>query len=99
MSRRALAFVLGVLAAVPGTRAASSEWRDAKGATFRGEPVETAGPYALFRTGGFSSRFVPLRALSPGDCARFFEAVRHRPARARGSCQDPGRTEIGRAHV
>lgn len=70
--------VVGALPAAP----AASEWKDAKGATFRGDPVETAGPLALFRTGGFSSRFVPLRALPPADCVRFFEAVRGRAPRA-----------------
>ncbi|MFM9032004.1 MAG: hypothetical protein ACKOTF_15290, partial [Opitutaceae bacterium] len=70
--------VAGVGLAAP----AASDWKDAKGAAFRGEPVETAGPLALFRTGGFSSRFVPLRALPPAECVRFFEAVRGRAPRA-----------------
>lgn len=62
--------------------AASAEWKDAKGATFRGEPVEVVGPMALFRLGGISSRMVPLRALAPEDCVRFHQAIAGRAPRA-----------------
>jgi hypothetical protein len=31
---------------------APNEWKDVKGVTFKGEPMGTAGPVALFRTGG-----------------------------------------------
>lgn len=61
---------------------ATSEWKDAKGATFRGEPVEVVGPMALFRTGGISSKFLPMRALSPEDCVRFHQAIAGRAPRA-----------------
>jgi len=75
--------VLGSLAlAVSASAAPSPEWKDAKGASFRGEPVETAGPVALFRTGPWSSRFVPLRSLTPEDCVRFQQAIAHRAPRA-----------------
>ncbi len=73
--------ILALLVSVPA-RAASSEWKDAKGATFRGEPVEVVGPMALFRVGGISSRFVPLRSLSPEDCVRFHKAIAGRAPRA-----------------
>lgn len=61
---------------------ASSEWKDAKGASFRGEPVEALGPLAMFRTGATSSKFLPLRGFSPEDCARFYQAIAARPPRA-----------------
>lgn len=62
--------------------APASEWKDAKGTSFRGEPVETAGPVALFRTGPWASRFVPLRSFSVEDCVRFHQAIAHRAPRA-----------------
>ncbi|MBL9200241.1 MAG: hypothetical protein JNL39_07020 [Opitutaceae bacterium] len=62
--------------------AATPEWKDAKGATFRGEPVEIVGPMALFRTGSISTRFVPTRAMSPEDCVRFHQAIAGRAPRA-----------------
>ncbi len=58
------------------------EWKDGKGGTFKGEPIEVVGPMALFRTGGISSRFLPMRALAPEDCVRFQQAIAHRPPRA-----------------
>ncbi|MBI5770773.1 MAG: hypothetical protein HZA93_23550 [Verrucomicrobia bacterium] len=59
-----------------------TEWRDAKGATFKGEPIEAMGPLALFRTGATSSRFVPMTALSAEDCVRFYRTIAARPPRA-----------------
>ena len=58
------------------------EWKDASGKTFRGEPVEALGPLVLFRTGGTTSKFMPMRVLPPEDCVRFFQAVEGRPPRA-----------------
>ena len=74
-------FVLFALAFATA-RAAAPEWKDTKGATFRGEPVEVVGPMALFRTGAISSKFLPMRALSPEDCVRFYQAIAARPPRA-----------------
>lgn len=62
--------------------AAAPEWKDHKGATFRGEPVEAMGPLAMFRTGATSSRFLPMRTFSPEDCVRFHQAIANRPERA-----------------
>ncbi|WP_414662322.1 PA14 domain-containing protein [Horticoccus sp. 23ND18S-11] len=62
--------------------AATAEWKDTKGGTFRGEPVEALGPLAVFRTGGTTSKFLPMRALSPEDCVRFHAATAGRPPRA-----------------
>lgn len=61
---------------------APQEWKDAKGATFKGEPVEVLGPLAMFRTGAASSRFLPMQALPPADCLRFYQAIAHRAPRA-----------------
>lgn len=58
------------------------EWKDPKGATFKGEPVEVLGPLMLFRTGGTTSKLLPMRALPPEDCVRFYQATAERPARA-----------------
>ena len=69
---------LGALDAAPET----PQWKDRKGSTFRGEPVETMGPFAMFRTGPLSSRFLPLRVLSAEDCVRFHQAIAGRPPRA-----------------
>ncbi len=76
-----LSFVFFLLPAVRAP-AATSEWKDAKGATFRGEPVEALGPLLLFRTGAVSSKFLPMRIFSPEDCVRFHQAIAARPARA-----------------
>ncbi|MEY2880613.1 MAG: hypothetical protein RLZZ15_2993 [Verrucomicrobiota bacterium] len=79
----ALLFFLLTLASRAGAAdGAMTEWKDAKGATFKGEPIEAMGPMALFRTGAVSSRFVPLSALSAEDCVRFYRATAGRPARA-----------------
>ncbi|MDO8544440.1 MAG: hypothetical protein Q7S40_28710 [Opitutaceae bacterium] len=65
-------------AATPG----NTEWKDVKGASFRGEPVETLGPMAMFRTGATSSKFLPMRMLSLEDCVRFHHAIASRPPRS-----------------
>ncbi len=78
---RSLVFLV-LLMAVGGVHAATSEWKDTKGATFRGEPVEALGPLLLFRTGAVSSKFLPMRIFSPEDCVRFHQAIASRPARA-----------------
>lgn len=62
--------------------AAAPEWKDAKGASFRGEPVEAMGPLLLFRTGAISSKFLPMRIFAPEDCVRFHQAIAGRPPRA-----------------
>lgn len=78
---RPLVFLVLLLAA-SGVHAAAPEWKDAKGATFRGEPVEALGPLLLFRTGAVSSKFLPMRTFSPEDCVRFYQAIAKRPPRA-----------------
>ena len=62
--------------------AAAPEWKDAKGATFRGEVVEVMGPLALFRTGAVSSKFLPLRVFPPEECVRIHETISARAPRA-----------------
>ncbi len=62
--------------------AAVMEWKDVKGGTFKGEPVEAMGPLVLFRTGGTTSKFFPMRTLPPEECVRFHEATAGRPPRA-----------------
>ena len=81
---RPLAPLILFFAAIAIARAASpmQEWKDAKGATFKGEPIEVVGPMALFRTGGISSKFMPMRVLSTEDCVRFYQAIAARAPRA-----------------
>ena len=61
---------------------ATQEWKDISGGNFKGEPVEAMGPLLLFRTGGTTSKFLPMRAMSREDCLRFYEATAGRPLRA-----------------
>lgn len=79
---KAVAIIVALLATRLLPAAPSSEWKDAKGATFRGEPVEALGPLAVFRTGAVSSKFLPMRTLPPEDCVRFYQAVAGRAPRA-----------------
>lgn len=79
------------LVRLAGAEAPAMEWKDPKGATFRGEPVETLGPLVLFRTGATTSKFMPMRGLPPEDCVRFFQATAGRPARAAKWSEAQGR--------
>jgi hypothetical protein len=58
--------------------AKNQEWKDAKGETFKAEPSDIIGPWALFD----DSTLVPLSALSNEDCVRFYEGLKDKPARA-----------------
>jgi hypothetical protein len=69
-------------ASLSRAHAAAPEWKDAKGAVFRGEPIEALGPLAMFRTGAISSRFLPMAVMSPEDCVRFHQAIAQRTPRA-----------------
>lgn len=96
------AFVLIVMFFTPlviGAETATTEWKDHKGATFKGEPVEALGPLVLFRTGGTTSKFLPMRALAPEDCVRFYQATAGRPPRAKKWSEAQGKASsefIGR---
>lgn len=81
-SRLLLALWLLPAAASEAPAADTPQWKDHKGSTFRGEPIEVIGPLAMFRTGALSSRFLPLRVLSAEDCVRFHRAIAERPPRA-----------------
>ncbi|MDQ5977874.1 MAG: hypothetical protein QG602_846, partial [Verrucomicrobiota bacterium] len=70
--------ILGVCARLHAT----SDWPDADGARFQGEPAALFGSLALFRTADPVLKRVPLRALSAEDCRRFHQALSSRPARA-----------------
>lgn len=59
-----------------------SEWPDADGTRFRGEPAGILGPLALFRTKETVLKRVPLHALPAEDCQRFYRAVGGRTPRA-----------------
>jgi hypothetical protein len=81
-------FVLAAALALPLPVAAkSSSWKDAQGASFRGEPVELLGPFVLFRTGGNSGRRVPMHVFTPDECRRIAAEIAQRPARAAAFAQ------------
>lgn len=82
--------------------AKSSAWPDPQkpGKTFKGEPIETVGPFALFSTGTTSSRRLLLRQLSQEDMIRFYRETSQRPPRAATWTEATGRATrevIGRA--
>lgn len=58
-------------------QAKKEKWTDTEGNSFKGEPLFTHGPYAVFKTGSFTSRKVPLHLLSSKDCVRFHEQLSH----------------------
>lgn len=76
-----LVLAAGVLSLPVSARAKSSTWSDGKGGTFRGEPAQIIGPFALFRNGGNGHR-VLLRALTDDECRRFYTELSARPPRA-----------------
>jgi len=64
------------------TQAASEQWKDTQGNSFRAEPVESLGPLALFRTSRNAGRMLAWKYLAPAVCVRFYERTRHKPVRA-----------------
>lgn len=60
----------------------TTEWQDTQGKSFKGEPAEALGPFAIFRTGNTAGRLLAWRFLTPADCVRFHEQIRDKPARA-----------------
>lgn len=81
-------FIAGVLtlsvwlAFPPAVHAKASDWKDVQGTTFRGEPTEILGPFAVFRTGSDKGRRVLLRAFSEEECLRLHAEISTRPPRA-----------------
>ncbi|RXK56558.1 hypothetical protein ESB00_12030 [Oleiharenicola lentus] len=61
---------------------ATTDWPDADGVRFQGEPAAIFGSLALFRTTDPVLKRVPLRALSIEECQRFHQVLASRPARA-----------------
>ena len=62
--------------------AKSSEWKDVQGTSFKGEPVEVIGPFAIFRTSTGSGQRMLLRGMPAEECLRFFNEISRRPALA-----------------
>lgn len=78
-----VALVLSVLSGLlPSAQAKMSAWKDAQGASFKGEPTEILGPFAVFRTRGGGGRRVLLRAFSAEDCRRIQAEIAASPPRA-----------------
>jgi hypothetical protein len=91
--RRFVSVVLTVcfsLASMPVAHAKASAWKDAQGASFRGEPTGILGPFAVFRIGRDKARRVPLRAFSPEDCLRLHAEISARPPRAASLAEAKG---------
>lgn len=69
-SLRRCVLIAAVLCAAVSSPAAFSEWKEANGKTFKGEPADILGPFALFHTGATGGRTVMLHTLSKEDCVR-----------------------------
>jgi hypothetical protein len=80
LPRLILCVAIASACATLATRAAarSEEWKNAKGETFKAEPSELLGPWALFDNG----TLVPLSALSEEDSVRFYQGLKDQPARS-----------------
>jgi hypothetical protein len=74
--------LLAFASLAPKTPAAFEEWKDTQGNSFTGEPVESLGPLALFRTPHNGGRMLAWRFLTPAECGRFYEQSRKTPPRA-----------------
>lgn len=74
-------WLVPALFVAPPAAAKSTAWTDAAGNTFKGEPAEVLGPFALFKTGARQGQRVLLRGLAPADCARFAAELAEQPAR------------------
>lgn len=53
--------------------AKNSTWSDGQGGTFKGEPDEAIGPFAVFKTSNAHGRRLLFRQLSLAECKRFAE--------------------------
>ena len=71
-----------MFAALAPAQAKMSDWKDAQGTSFRGEPTEILGPFVVFRTAGGYGRRAPLRVFSAEDCRRIQAEIAQRPPRA-----------------
>ena len=69
-----------------------SVWTDVQGASFKGEPTEILGPFAIFRTSSGSGRRVLLRGFSPEDCRRIHAELAARKPRADRFAEATGAT-------
>ncbi len=70
----ALSLFVVMTLALPVLAAKTSAWSDGQGGTFKGEPVQALGPYAVFQTPGGGRRML-FRQLSLDECRRFHEAT------------------------
>ena len=80
-----------LLAMLPLAQAKMSVWKDGQGATFKGEPTDILGPFAIFRTSG-GGRRVLLRAFSAEDCRRIHAEITAQPPRAERFAEAKGDT-------
>lgn len=92
---------LAAIGLAPAVDAASQEWKDPQGNSFKAEASEVLGPLGLFQTGRAGSRLMPWRALAPADCVRFHEQSGRKAARADDWAQAKGAVSVelrGRVH-
>lgn len=74
------ALTLAAVSLLPYTAHAKLEkWQDTEGKSFKAEPAEIFGPFALFKTGKYSGRRLPLQYLSEADCIRFYSSTEKSP--------------------
>ncbi|MDQ5980487.1 MAG: hypothetical protein QG602_3464 [Verrucomicrobiota bacterium] len=69
-----------------------SVWTDVQGTTFKGEPTEILGPFAVFRTSSGSGRRVLLRGFSAEDCRRIYAELAAGKPRAERFAEATGAT-------
>lgn len=82
MFLRACAFVAVSFVASLSASAAPETWHDIQGNTFEAEAVQAIGPIAVFRNEQRWARLVPFLALSPEECAKFYDRTKDFPAPA-----------------
>ncbi len=77
----------------PALPAKEHEWKDVRGATFRGDAIEAIGPLALFRVGKHDGRLIPFSALPAEECVQFYQESKETPPRATDWAQT--KSELG----
>lgn len=95
--KRLSQLVLCLIGIAASASAAFSEWKESTGKSFKGEPADVLGPFALFHTGASGGRTVLLHTLSAADCLRLHREL-NSPERQAGteSASGPQRGIISR---
>jgi hypothetical protein len=70
--------------------AKNSVWSDGQGGTFKAEPAECLGPFAVFRTSAYQGRRLLFRQLSMEESLRFYEGINKKSPPASRWCDAKG---------